>query len=509
VSRASDIIAFIDRYLVVPEGAQVGKPMRLRPFQKQIIHGIYDSPDTRRAIVSMGRKNGKTALLAMLLLAHLVGPEARRNAQLYSTALARDQAALLFSLAAKMARMSCELHGLVRVIDSRKELFCPTTGVRYRALSQDAGVAHGLSPQFVVHDETGRIQGPRSPLYEAVETGMMAQPDPLSIIISTQAASDADLLSILIDDAQSESASSRTKLFLFTAPPEADPWSEETWRLANPALDDFQSLSEIKELAATAQRLPAQEASFRNLVLNQRVNAEIGYFISPELWAQNGEPPDLSVLESEPVWVGVDLSSTQDLTALVLAAQKDGVWHIKPLFFIPGFGLAERARRDRVPYDVWAREEFIVLVPGKAVEEDFVAQFVVPVLRELKVQSVAYDRYHMPALMRAFARIGYEPPFAEDFGQSYKTQSPAIKVVETLLLEGRIRHGGHPVLQMCALNARVQTDEMGNRRLVKGKSTGRIDGMIALVNAIGAAAAAPEPEPEPYYMTHGLLVLGA
>jgi phage terminase large subunit-like protein len=106
-------------------------------------------------------------------------------------------------------------------------------------------------------------------------------------------------------------------------------------------------------------------------------------------------------------------------------------------------------------------------------------------------------------------RIGYEPDFAEDFGQSYKTQSPAIKVVETLLLEGRIRHGGHPVLQMCALNARVQTDEMGNRRLVKGKSTGRIDGMIALVNAIGAAAAAPEPEPEPYYMTHGLLVLGA
>jgi phage terminase large subunit-like protein len=401
---------------------------------------------------------------------------------------------------------------MVCCIDSRKEIFCPATGVRYRALSQDAGVAHGLSPKLHISDELGRVSGPRSSLFEAVETGAMAAERPLTIIISTQAESDNDLLSVLIDDAQREGTSSRTRLFLFTVPSDADPWDESNWALANPALNDFQSLAEVRELAAVARRMPAQEAAFRNLVLNQRVNAEIGHFLSQEVWQQNGEPPDLSVLETAPVWIGLDLAVVNDLCAVVLAAERDGVWHIKPAYFIPAVGVAERSRHDRVPFDLWLRDGFAIEVPGKTVNMDFVAQFLLPVLSELDVRAIACDRFFRPVLAQAFLKLGYEPPF-QDFGGP-KTMAPAVTAIETLLLEGRIRHGGHPLLTWNALNARVVTDDLGNRRFTKTRSSGRIDGLIALTNAIGAAALA-QPEPTPLYATvdpetgqpRGLLIL--
>jgi phage terminase large subunit-like protein len=513
MTRSADIIEFVHRYLCVPEGLDVGKPLRLRQWQQDILRGIYDADEAvRRAIISMGRKNSKSATTAMLLLAHLCGPESKRNSQIFSTATSRDQAAIVYGLASRMVRMNATLNGMVRCTDSRKEMFCPATGVRYRALSQDAGVAHGLSPALHIADELGRVTGPRSPLFEALETGAAAQESPLTIVISTQAPADSDLLSILIDDALKEGPGSRTKLFLFAAPPEADPWSEETWRLANPALGDFQSLAEVAELAAIARRMPAQESSFRNLVLNQRVNAEIGHFLSPEVWQANGEPADLSVLETSPVWVGLDLAVVNDLCAVVLAAERDGVWHLKPCYFIPEIGLAERARHDRVPFDLWVRDGYAIPVLGKVVNMDFVAQFLLPVLRDLDVRAIACDRFFRPVLAQAFLRLGYEPPF-EDFGGP-RTMAPAVTVIETLLLEGRVRHGNHPLLTWNALNARVLTDDLGNRRFTKTKSTGRIDGLVAMANALGAATLAEPPEPDPYYATRdehgelrGLLVL--
>jgi phage terminase large subunit-like protein len=447
----------------------------------------------------------------MLLLANLIGPQARRNAQIYSSAQSRDQAAIVFGLASRMVRMSRELHDLVIVRDSAKELFSSATGVRYKALSADATTAHGLSPVLVIHDELGRVVGARSELFETLESGMAAQEQPRSIVISTQAPTDQDLLSILIDDALRQ-GSERTRLFLYAAPPDADPWSEETWKLANPALGDFCSLAEMRELAATAQRLPAQEASFRNLNLNQRTSPE-GHFISAEVWAQNGEAPDLSVLETEPVWVGVDLSATQDLTAVVLAAQRDGIWHCTPFFFIPGEGLEERSRRDRVPYTLWSDRGYLIPIPcSRAIDEDFVAQFLVPKLSQINVRAIAFDRWQFLALRKAFSRLGYDAaPFLEDFGQGFKTMTPALKALEIALLERRIRHGNHPVLTMCASNARVVLDDAGNRKLTKAKSTGRIDGMMA----IGAASAEAEPEQGPYYASidpatgepRGLLIL--
>ena len=168
--------------------------------------------------------------------------------------------------------------------------------------------------------------------------------DPLSIVISTQAPSDADLLSTLIDDAAT-GADKRVKLFLFAADKDDDPWDVEIWRKANPALNDFRSLKDMEETAAQAQRLPAFEASFRNLFLNQRVAAE-NHFLSPSVWKLNDGAPDLSLFEDGPVVGGLDLSGVADMTSLLLVAQDDaGIVHVKPEFWVPQKDRARAAAR--------------------------------------------------------------------------------------------------------------------------------------------------------------------
>ena len=203
MSRGERNIAWIEAHCVVPEGRFVGQPLVLTVQQRQWVRSIYDTP-TRRFILSMARKQGKTCFAACLLLLHLVGPEARPNSQLYSAAQSRDQAGLLFALATKMVRLSPDLRQYVSVRDTAKQLYCAELGTLYRALSADASTAYGLSPVFVVHDELGQVRGPGSELYEALETASGTQEEPLSVIISTQAPTDADLLSLLIDDASRE-----------------------------------------------------------------------------------------------------------------------------------------------------------------------------------------------------------------------------------------------------------------------------------------------------------------
>jgi phage terminase large subunit-like protein len=498
LSRAERVIAFIESYLLVPDGADVGKPVVLREWQRDIIRQIYDSP-TRRFVLSMGRKNGKTAIIAMLVLANLIGPEARRNAQIYSAAQSKDQAAVVFKLAAKMVRMSRDLNNPNTVIvrDSAKELFSPLTGVFYKALSADATTAYGLSPVMVIHDELGQVVGPRSELYDALETAMGAHADPLSVVISTQAPNDGDLLSIILDDALA-GEDELTKAKLFAADIDDDPWSLETWKKSNPALGDFRSLKDVQDKANSARRLPTEENAFRNLYLNQRVSAE-GGLITPLIWGLNAGPVDKSLFETRPVYVGVDLASTGDLTAIVATTDDEqGNWHLWPWFFLPGVGLLERARRDRVPYDVWVKDGLLTVSPGRALDYDFVAQTIVPVFSKWNVRSFAYDRWQYEHFKQALARQDYHPEFPEDIGQGFKTMTPAIRTFETVALEGRIRHGKHPILTWNFSNARAKVGDAGERKLTKAKSTGRIDGAVATIMALFAANAADPYEQSVY-----------
>lgn len=484
LSRAEQNIAWIESHCKVPEGSHVGRQVVLREWQRDILRGIYDSP-TRRAIVSFGRKNGKTALAAFLLLLHLCGPEARENSQLYSAAQSREQAAILFALAAKIVRMSPDLSQYVTVRDTAKQLACQELGTLYRALSAEASTAYGLSPVFTVHDELGQVRGPRSELYEALETASGAQDSPLSVVISTQAPTDADLLSVLIDDART-GADPETKLFLYAAGEDADVFSEAAWIAANPAYGDFQNAAEVARQSADAKRMPAREASFRNLICNQRVTVH-NPFVSRSVWETCGGEALEDAFMAGPCFIGLDLSARNDLTALVMVAKWGGKWHTRPEFFAPSHGVEDRSQRDRVPYDVWARDGHLTLTPGGSVEYAWVAQRLVELCERYPVAMVAYDRWRMDVLKAELARVGVELPL-EPFGQGYASMAPALEALETELVNGRLLHGGHPVLRNHAANAIALSDPAGNRKLDKSKATGRIDGLVALAMAMGVAA---------------------
>lgn len=485
MTRAARVIQFIERYCVTPEGADVGKPLRLAEFQKDFIRAVYDNPaGTRRAILSVSRKNGKSGLIAGLLLAHLVGPMAMLNSQIVSGAMSRDQAALVFSLAAKMIQQSPKLSSLVRIVPSGKRLIGLPMNVEFRALAADGKTAHGLSPVLAILDEVGQVRGPQSDFIDAITTSQGAHEAPLLIAISTQAASDADLLSVWIDDAKA-SADPRIVCRVYEAPAGCELLDEAAWKAANPALGLFRSLDDLRGQMAQAQRMPSMENTARNLLLNQRVSTD-SPFVSPDVWKACGGP--LLPFDG-PVFAGLDLSMRTDLTALVIVGLVCGKWQVHAFFWTPEQGLLDRARRDRAPYDVWHRQGFLRTTPGATVDYEHVATDMLEILADLDVQAVAFDRWRIDLLRKELDKLGAELPLVE-WGQGFKDMAPALDALEAELLNGRIAHGMNPVLSMCAANAVVTKDPTGARKLDKSRATGRIDGMQALSMAMGAAARA-------------------
>lgn len=497
LSRGARNIAWIEYHCRIPEGKDVGRPVKLRKWQKDEIKKIYDNPaGTRRAIISFGRKNAKTTLAAFLLLLHTCGPEARPNSQLNSAAQSKDQAAILFKLAAKVVRLSATLNPVVVIRDTVKELLCPELGTLYKALSAEASTAYGLSPVFIVHDELGQVKGPRSELYDALETAVGAHESPLSIVISTQAPTDGDLLSVLIDDALAGN-DPRVVLSLYTADPADDPFIEATIRKANPAFGDFLNATEVLAMAEDARRMPSRENEYRNLILNQRVDRN-SPFVSKAIWDGNGGAVSDDWGDAT-VYAGLDLSSVHDLTAFVPIAWIDDAWEVKPTFWLPQEGLIEKSRTDRVPYDVWAKAGKLETTPGRAIEYEYVAAWLFGFVSTHNVAKIAFDRWGMKHLIPWLIKAGFtEEMIAEifvEFGQGFQSMSPALRDLETVLLSEKVRHGNHPVLTMCASNAVVTSDPAGNRKLNKAKAAGRIDGMVALTQAFGVAPTEPEAVP--------------
>lgn len=496
VSRGLRNIRWIEQYCRIPEGSHIGKPVKLTPHQKKWVRMIYDTP-TRRFILSMGRKNAKTAFTSFLMLLHLCGPEARQNSQLYSSAQSKEQASLLFELAAKVVRMSPDLASVITIRDTKKEMLCGELGAVYTALSADAKTKFGMSPVFLVHDELGQVRGPRFDLYSSLETACAAHKDPLSIIISTQAATNSDLLSVLIDaallDMDQRGDKAKTKVQIYTAPEDIDPFSEDAIRAANPHYDYFMDKDEVMNQADEARRMPSAQNDYKNLILNQRVEAQ-SPFISRAIWLENALPPD--PLEGKEVWGGLDLSSVSDLTALVLVGAEGDV---KPTFWLPREGLAQKAKADVVPYDVWAQEGYLNTTPGRSIEYEFVAQHLREVFDTYIVRGIAFDRWNMRHLTPWLERAGFTPEelaLFQPFGQGFGDMSPAVRELESRLLQKKLRHGAHPVLTMCAANAITVSDPAGNRKFTKQKASGRIDGMVALAMALGSMPNVAEPPPQ-------------
>ena len=499
LTKAERNMRFIETYCIVPEGNLQGMHVVLDIFQEAFLYAIYDNPaGTSEAYLSIGRKNAKTATIAMIVLLHSVGPESFKNSEIMSGARSREQAGQVYKYASKMVMASDELSKYIRIIPSGKKLVGLPMNVVYAASSAEAKTAHGGSPVVAILDELGQVRGNQDDYVDAIITSQGAYDHALRIGISTQAPNDADLLSVILDDAKS-SQDPHIVAHLYAADDDCDLMDEKQWLFANPALGNFRSEIEFRKSAEKAKRMPSYENTFRNLYLNQRVEVT-SPFVSKSVWLScGGEVAEFDPLL--PVWGGLDLSQRTDLTALALAQKQAGIWHIWVFFWTPEVGLRERSKKDRAPYDQWAAAGLIRTTPGATVDYEYVAADILETTKGLNVKGIAFDRWRIEDLKKVLAKLEEETPEDERLplvmhGQGFKDMSPSIEALEAELLNARVAHGMHPVLTMCASNALVVFDPTKARKFEKAKSTGRIDGLVALAMAIGIASRMEEPEDE-------------
>lgn len=489
LTRAERNMRFCEKYLKAPGGEYVGQPIRLAEFQEKFFYAVFDNPYiTRTAILSKARKNAKTATIAMIVLCFLVGPEAIQNAIIVSGARSQKQAGLIFRMARNMVTQSPELSEVTRIVPSHKELYGIRMGTQYSALSAEGKTAHGDGPLVAILDEAGQVKGPYDAFFEAILTSQGAYNNPILFIISTQAPTDADWLSIQIDDAI-DGQNPKTVCHLYAADADCDLDDLEQIKKANPAYGLFLNEKEITEASEKAKRMPSFENTYRNLHLNQRISID-SPFVSKSVWQSNGAKP--ASLRGKKVYGGLDLSSVSDLTGLVL---EDDDGNIEARAWLPKEGIIEKSKADRVPYDVWAREGLLTLTPGKAISYDWVAHELRRVFNEYDVQQINFDRYNMKFLRPCLERAGFTDKELEkfnDFGQGMVSMSPALRALESSLLQGQIKHGNHPILTMCMGNCVVEHDAAGNRKFTKKKSTGRIDLAVCLAMAEDARSAHKE-----------------
>jgi len=513
--RVDKVIRFIE-CLTIPSGEGAGKPFKLRKFQKKFIEDVYGPHvetdhgfrrRVRRAILSMARKNGKTMLIAALVLVHLVGPESMQNGEIYSAANDHHQAAQVYKFCCQLIKADPELMSVLRMVDSTKTIACYSNSSFYRAISSEVGTKHGLNPSFVIYDELA--QSPNRKLYDVLDTAQGARAEPLFIIIGTQSADPQHPMSQLIDDGLTGKDPSCV-VHLYAVPNDCpDVFDEKVWPLANPALDDFRSLEDMRTAAARARRLPGFESTFRNLFLNQRIDSSAPLIPRAE-WMGCLEAKT-RLEDGESVYLALDLSSTTDLTCLAGVSAENGD-RVQAWFWKPGDTLKDHEDRDRVPYTLWEKQEVIQTAPGRTVHYGFVAEQIAEMRSRFQVLGLAYDRWRIDDLLRELGALGVEA-WVEGkdkpvegalrlvpWGQGFKDMAPAVDALEVAILGRTLKHDGNPCLTWNFANAVVLKDPAGNRKMDKSKVRFRIDGAVATAMAVGLKARDVKQETPEYEM---------
>ena len=507
--RAERVIAFIEN-LIVPSGQGAGKPFKLRPFQIAFIRDVYAehgptrTRKVRRAVLSIARKNGKTALIAALVLVHLIGPEAIQNGEIYSVANDRAQAAQVFKFASQMVRADPELSALLRVVDSTKTIACYGNGSKYQAVSAESGTKHGLNPCLWIYDELAQSRDRE--LFDVFDTSQGAQAEPLGIVISTQSPDPLHPLSEMIDDGLAANDNSIV-VHLYAVPDETkNIFNPRCWPKANPALGDFRSETDFKALADKAKRLGSYENTFRNLYLNQRVS-NFQTIVSRNIW--DGLKGDRPLVPGEEVVLSLDLAGTIDLAALAALTVEDlrvrcHFW--KPEAFIDTNNPDNHGKRDRVPYDLWLKEGWLEPCPGAIIDIEEIAKKIAWYNENFDVVGLVYDRWRIEYLKKELDRLdivyyqGKETPNGLrliPWGQGLASMAPAIEELETVISAKTLEHDDNPVLNWNMTNAAVYSDAAGNRKLDKAKSRFRIDGAQAVTQGVGALKSLRDEEKEP------------
>ena len=480
---ADQVLAFLNALPVV-SGLRAGERLELLEFQERFVRGVYGDIDdlgrrrVRLAALSVARGNGKSALLAGLSLAHLLGPMREPYGECYAAALDREQAGVLYRMVRAYIEATPWMAAAVNIRDWHKSIEVEADRSTWTALTSDARKAHGLAPSFWIADEVAQWRSRE--LWDNLATGMGKRASALGVTISTQAADDHHFFSEMLDAEPNPTA----YVQLHAAEKDCALDDPAAWAAANPALGVFLNEDQFADAAARAARSPSFEPSFRLLNLNQRVAAE-GRFLNPADWEANAEPFDAAELEGERCFGGLDLSSTRDLTALALWFPDKGkllAWH-----FVPADTIAERVERDRVPYDRWADGGWIITTPGRATDRLAVARALADIRGRFDVQGIAFDRWRFEDLGKLLSDEGITLPLVE-FVPGFKSYAAAVDAFERAVLERRMGHGGSPILKWQAGNVVVETDPAGNRKPAKNKSIDRIDGIVSAIMACGLAA---------------------
>lgn len=512
-SAADYAVAFIEN-LCHTKGTWAGKPFELIDWQEQIIRDLFGTlkPNGYRqfntAYIEIPKKQGKSELAAAVALLLTCG-DGEERAEVYGCAADRQQAAIVFDVAADMVRMCPALSKRVKILASQKRLIYTPTNSFYQVLSAEAYSKHGFNIHGVVFDELHTQ--PNRKLFDVMTKGSGdARMQPLYFLITTAG---TDTHSICYETHQKAKDIIEGRKIDPTFYPviygadESDDWTDpKVWKKANPSLDITVGIDKVKAACESAKQNPGEENAFRQLRLNQWVKQAVRW-MPMEKWDKCAFAVDEDELEGRVCYGGLDLSSTTDITAFVLVfppIDDDDKYIILPYFWIPEDNLTLRVNRDHVPYDVWERQGYLQTTEGNVVHYGFIEQFIERLGERFNIREIAFDRWGAVQMVQNLEGMGFT---VVPFGQGFKDMSPPTKELMKLVLEQKIAHGGHPVLRWNMDNIYIRTDPAGNIKADKEKSTEKIDGAVATIMALDRAIRCGNDHGASVYDERGLLFL--
>lgn len=506
-------VAFIEN-LCHTKGTWAGKPFLLLDWQEQIIRDLFGilKPNGYRqfntAYVEIPKKNGKSELAAAIALLLCCG-DGEERAEVYGCAADRQQASIVFEVAADMVRMCPALSKRVKILTSQKRIIYAPTNSFYQVLSAEAYSKHGFNIHGVVFDELHTQ--PNRKLFDVMTKGSGdARMQPLYFLITTAG---TDTHSICYETHQKAMDILEGRKIDPTFYPviygaaDTEDWTDpKVWKKANPSLGETIGIDKVIAACESARQNPGEENSFRQLRLNQWVKQAVRW-MPMEKWDACAVHINEDDLEGRVCYGGLDLSSTTDITAFALVfppTDEDDRYILLPYFWVPEDTLELRVRRDHVPYDLWERQGYLMTTEGNVVHYGFIEQFIGRLGERFNIRDIAFDRWGAIQMVQNLEGMGFT---VVPFGQGFKDMSPPTKELMKLVLEKKIAHGGHPVLRWMMDNIYIRTDPAGNIKADKEKSTEKIDGAIAAIMGLDRAIRCGNESRESVYNDRGILFL--
>lgn len=511
-SSADYAVAFIQE-LCHTKGTWAGKKFQLLDWQEQIIRDIFGTVKQNgyrqfnTAYIEIPKKNGKSELAAAVALLLLCG-DGEQRAEIYGCAADRNQAKIVYDVAADMVRFCPALEKRVKILESAKKLIYLPTNSTYQVLSADVANKHGFNTHGVIFDELHTQ--PNRKLYDVMVQGSGdARMQPLYFLITT-AGNNTESICYEVHQKALDIMSGR-KIdptfypVIYGAGTDEDWTDPKVWKKANPSLGETIGLDKVQAACDSAKQNPGEENSFRQLRLNQWVKQSVRW-MPMDKWDACAFPVNPEELEGRVCYGGLDLSSTTDLTSFCLVFPPEDEYepyYILPYFWLPEDTLPLRVNRDHVPYDLWERQGFIQTTEGNVVHYGFIEKFIEKLGEVYNIREIAFDRWGAVQMVQNLEGMGFT---VVPMGQGFASMSPPTKELMKLTLEKKLAHGGHPVLRWNMDNIFIRTDPAGNIKADKAKSTEKIDGAIVCIMALDRAIRCGNDTSESVYDTRGLLV---